>query len=168
VEDQDQPLLSFEFALYYVIWPFLAGAGTIYLSLFHQEWFYYYVIGWTFIWVIWPIGFYRRRYMGRILETLKAEAEEADEAPSALPFFVIPLLMFLALWAGLQVTPLLLEEAGVDVTARLEEIRQDVERKRHPEAPPIPEQSAPGSGRPDEGTPGVSAVPGSASIRARE
>lgn len=129
-----------EFFLYFVFWPLLAGSSTIYLALFYPQWFYYFVILWGFAWVVWPMGYYRRLFMNRIIASFKEEAELNHETPSILPLLGMPVVMLLSFWVGLQVTPVLLEHVGVDVTARLEEIRQDVERQRNQPAPALPPQ----------------------------
>jgi hypothetical protein len=123
-----------QFALYYVLWPFIGGAGFIYIGLMIPEAMWWFLILWFLPWVTWPVGTYRRRYMNAQMEAFKAEAEKAGEV-SAMPAIGLvvgpPMVMVLAAMIGTFLAPIYIEDVmGVDLQARVEQMQQEAEARK--------------------------------------
>jgi hypothetical protein len=120
-----------QFFIYYVLWPFIGGAGFCYLGLMRPEFVWYYLIAWFLPWVAWPIGTRRRRHMDAIIEEFKTEAEKAGQVNffAALSLAIgPPIIMVLAAMLGTHLAPVYMEEVlGIDVQTRIEEIQSSVE-----------------------------------------
>jgi len=126
-----------QFFTYYVFWPFVLGAGFIYLSIMGQSPWSFLII-WLVPWLTWPIGKYRRRMMNAAVEEFKKEAEKEGEV-NALKGLALTLgpvfIMFMSAQIGAFSAPVYMEAVGIDIEAKLEEVAKRVERDRHQEAP---------------------------------
>ena len=122
-----------QFFIYYVFWPFVLGAGFIYLSIMGMDPWSFLII-WMLPWLTWPVGKYRRRMMTAAVNELAAEAEAAGEVPGlkTLALTIGPILiMFLSSQAGVMFAPIYMEAVGIDVPAQLERLQQETEARNN-------------------------------------
>ena len=114
-----------QFFVYYVFWPFVLGAGFIFLSIMGESPWTFMAI-WLLPWLTWPIGTYRRRQMNLFVEQFKKEADEEGGA-SMFKAFALALgpvfIMVLSGHLGAVVAPVYMEEMmNIDVRAQIEEV----------------------------------------------
>jgi len=122
-----------QFFIYYVFWPFVLGAGFIYLSIMGMSPWSFVVI-WMVPWLTWPIGKYRRRMMTTAVNELAKEAEKAGEVNGfkVLALTIGPTcIMFISSQVGLMCAPIYMEAVGINVEEQLERLEQETEAQNH-------------------------------------
>lgn len=122
-----------QFFIFYVFWPFVLGAGFIYLSIMGMSPWSFLVI-WMLPWLTWPIGKYRRRMMTAAVNELAKEAEEAGEVNGlkTLALTIGPVfIMFMSSQAGVMFAPIYMEAVGINVEAQLEQLQQETEARNN-------------------------------------